>query len=127
MSQSTGQGAVHHNDRGIRKEGCISDPGVLGSAPDAIFTEELLHPFHPDDMWTTIRLYREVTGLKETEPRRAGGPSEMPVLPPCPGQLYLVDRSFFWTVNPSVPSTLTAPVFPPSKSPEPSCWPVAHS
>ena len=26
------------------------------------FTEELLHP---DDMWTTIWLYREVTGLKE--------------------------------------------------------------
>ena len=31
------------------------------------------------------------------------------------------------TVNPSCPSTLTAPDFPPSKSPEASRWPVANS
>jgi hypothetical protein len=30
------------------------------------------------------------------------------------------------TVNPRFPSTLTAPVFPPSKSPEPRPWPVAN-
>jgi hypothetical protein len=40
--------------------------------------------------------------------------------------LYLAGRSFFWTLNPSFPSTLTAPVFPPSKSPELSCRPVAN-
>jgi catechol 2,3-dioxygenase-like lactoylglutathione lyase family enzyme len=32
-----------------------------------------------------------------------------------------------WTVNPSSPRTLTAPVFPPSKSPEARRWPVANS
>ena len=32
-----------------------------------------------------------------------------------------------WMVNPSFPSTLTAPVFPPSKSPEARRWPVANS
>jgi hypothetical protein len=67
-----------------------------------------------------VRLYREVTGLKELNL----GVRE--VLPKCvcsrsfPGQLHLAGRSFFWTVNPSFPSTLTAPAFPPSKSPEPS-------
>jgi len=41
--------------------------------------------------------------------------------------LYLAGRGFSWTVNPSCPSTLTAPVFPPSKSLESSRWPVANS
>ena len=41
--------------------------------------------------------------------------------------LHLACRHFSWTVNPSFPSTLTAPVFPPSKSPEPRRWPVANS
>jgi hypothetical protein len=36
-------------------------------------------------------------------------------------------RRMAWTVNPSFPSTLTAPLFPPSKSPEPRRWPVANS
>ena len=42
------------------------------------------------------------------------------------GRLYGAGRRG-WTVNPSVPSTLTAPVFPPSKSPEARRWPVANS
>jgi hypothetical protein len=42
------------------------------------------------------------------------------------GQLYVAGRRG-WTVNPSFPSTLTAPVFPPSKSPEARRWPVANS
>jgi hypothetical protein len=41
--------------------------------------------------------------------------------------LYLAGRRFSLTLNPSCPSTLTAPVFPPSKSLEPSRWPVANS
>jgi len=40
--------------------------------------------------------------------------------------VYLAGRRG-WTVNPSFPSTLTAPVFPPSKSPEARRWPVANS
>jgi hypothetical protein len=32
-----------------------------------------------------------------------------------------------WMVNPRFPSTLTAPVLPPSKSPEARRWPVANS
>ena len=47
------------------RKGASRIPAFSVPRPDAIFTEELLHPFHPDDMWTTIRLYREVTGLKE--------------------------------------------------------------
>ena len=39
--------------------------------------------------------------------------------------LYPAGRRFSWTVNPSCPSTLTAPVFPPSKSVEASRSPVA--
>ena len=47
---------------------------------------------------------------------------------PCSrvGQLYVAGRRG-WMVNPSFPSTLTAPVFPPSKSPEARRWPVANS
>jgi hypothetical protein len=41
-------------------------------------------------------------------------------------QFWLAGRRV-WTVNPSLPSTLTAPVFPPSKSPEARRWPVANS
>jgi uncharacterized membrane protein len=44
-----------------------------------------------------------------------------------PERPYLAGRRFSWTVNPSWPSTRTAPVFPPSKSLEPSRWPVANS
>src|SRR5262249_60287084 len=40
---------------------------------------------------------------------------------------YLVDRRIAWTVNPSCPRTLTAPLFPPSKSPEARRSPVASS
>ena len=50
---------------------------------------------------------------------RADGPKAEP--------LYLADRCFSWTVKPSCPSTLTAPVLPPSKSLEPSRSPVANS
>jgi hypothetical protein len=50
---------------------------------------------------------------------RADGPKAEP--------LYLADRCFSWTVKPSCPSTLTAPVFPPSKSLESSRLPVANS
>src|SRR5215467_9619612 len=101
MSWSTVPGAVRQNDRGIRKEGCISDPGVLRSAARCHF-----HRGTPssrryvDDHPSLSRSDRP----QGTEPRGARGPSEMPVLLPCPGQLYLADRSFFWTVNPSVPS-----------------------
>jgi hypothetical protein len=42
------------------------------------------------------------------------------------GQLYL-PAFRAWTVKPSFPSTLTAPDFPPSKSPELRRWPVANS
>jgi hypothetical protein len=47
---------------------------------------------------------------------------------PCSGvgQLYVAGRRG-WMVNPSFPSTLTAPVFPPSKSPEARRWAVANS
>jgi hypothetical protein len=43
------------------------------------------------------------------------------------GQLYLAGHRLSWTVNPSFLSTATAPLFPPSKSPEARCWPVANS
>jgi hypothetical protein len=42
------------------------------------------------------------------------------------GRPYVAGRRG-WMVNPSFPSTLTAPVFPPSKSPEARRWPVANS
>ncbi len=38
-----------------------------------------------------------------------------------------IHRFFLSIVNPSFSSTRTAPVFPPSKSPESSRWPVASS
>src|SRR5215831_17089069 len=43
-----------------------------------------------------------------------------------PGQLYPAGRRAS-TVNPSFPSTATAPLLPPSKSPEARRWPVASS
>jgi hypothetical protein len=43
------------------------------------------------------------------------------------GQFYLAGHGLCWTVNPSFPSTATAPLFPPSKSPESRRWPVANS
>ena len=45
----------------------------------------------------------------------------------CPRARQLWPAGRVWTVNPSFPSTLTAPVFPPSKSPEARRWPVANS
>ena len=39
----------------------------------------------------------------------------------------MVGYHFFSTMNPRFPSTLTAPVFPPSKSPDSSRRPVANS
>ena len=40
---------------------------------------------------------------------------------------YEADPRMAWTLNPSFPGTLTAPLFPPSKSPEAIRWPVANS
>lgn len=51
-----------------------------------------------------------------------------PIAAKCPARLlFRYVCRFFSMLNPNLPSTLTAPVFPPSKSPEPSCWPVANS
>jgi hypothetical protein len=41
--------------------------------------------------------------------------------------VYVAGRRLSWMLNPSLPSTATAPVFPPSKSPEARRWPVANS
>ena len=39
----------------------------------------------------------------------------------------LAGHRLSWMVNPSFLSTATAPLFPPSKSPEARRWPVANS
>jgi hypothetical protein len=61
-------------------------------------------------------------------PERERSALEQVAVRPCSGagQLYVAGRRGS-IVNPSFPSTLTAPVFPPSKSPEARRWPVANS
>ena len=70
------------------RKGASRIPAFSVPRPDAIFTEELLHP---EDMRTTIRLYREVTGLKELNLGVREG------LPKCLCSRY-VRVSFTWLV-----------------------------
>jgi hypothetical protein len=57
-------------------------------------------------------------------PRRKPAPANLSAAPAGP---EAAGRHACSMVNPSFPSTLTAPVFPPSKSPEARRWPVASS
>ena len=56
----------------------------------------------------------------EQERARCEADGRPPRRPAGPSRYDLFDLGMAWTVNPSLPSTLTAPLFPPSKSPEAS-------
>src|SRR5262245_39175920 len=123
-----------HHVRGRRRHG---GGGVGGRAPARAGDEKRRDPPRGDA--------RADARADQEEPRRAAGSAAQPrreaAVPGSPlgrahrgrssarGQLAAAARHtyFFWMLNPSSPSTFTAPLFPPSKSPEARRRPVANS